>query len=151
MYAYICYSNVKSKPSSQSGKFITVYIRRMGAGLSNTPIYICIYMYIHTCNLTVVYMHIWVCINICIYIFVYTCNLTLVYYSLHQTNGGWPFEHAYLTTHMERYKWRYEGSWFGFTYAHIDSRWYDDDVYLDKLQTRGIKKCILYMWNVDKN
>jgi hypothetical protein len=25
----------------------------------------------------------------------------------------------------------------------------DDDVYLDKLQTRGVKKSILYMWNVD--
>jgi hypothetical protein len=26
----------------------------------------------------------------------------------------------------------------------------DNDVYLDKLQTRGIKKFILYMWNVDQ-
>jgi hypothetical protein len=26
----------------------------------------------------------------------------------------------------------------------------DDDVYLDKLQTRGVKKSILYMWNVDQ-
>jgi hypothetical protein len=25
----------------------------------------------------------------------------------------------------------------------------DDDVYLDKLQTRGVKKSILYMWNID--
>jgi hypothetical protein len=25
----------------------------------------------------------------------------------------------------------------------------DDDDYLDKLQTRGFKKSILYMWNVD--
>jgi hypothetical protein len=25
----------------------------------------------------------------------------------------------------------------------------DDDVYLDKLQARGVKKSILYMWNVD--
>jgi hypothetical protein len=25
----------------------------------------------------------------------------------------------------------------------------DDDVYLDKLQTRGVKKSIVYMWNVD--
>jgi hypothetical protein len=25
----------------------------------------------------------------------------------------------------------------------------DDDVYLDKLQTRGVKKSVLYMWNVD--
>jgi hypothetical protein len=26
----------------------------------------------------------------------------------------------------------------------------DDDVYLDKLQTRGVKKSILYMWNVEQ-
>jgi hypothetical protein len=25
----------------------------------------------------------------------------------------------------------------------------DDDVYLDKLQTRGVKKSILYIWNVE--
>jgi hypothetical protein len=26
---------------------------------------------------------------------------------------------------------------------------YDDDVYLGKLQTRGLKKSIIYMWIVD--
>jgi hypothetical protein len=26
----------------------------------------------------------------------------------------------------------------------------DDDVYLDKLQTKGVKKSILYMYNVDQ-
>jgi hypothetical protein len=26
---------------------------------------------------------------------------------------------------------------------------YDDDVYLDILQRKGVKKSILYMWNVD--
>jgi hypothetical protein len=25
----------------------------------------------------------------------------------------------------------------------------DDDVYLDKLQTRGVKRSILYTWNID--
>jgi hypothetical protein len=25
----------------------------------------------------------------------------------------------------------------------------DDDVYLDKLQTRGVEKSTLYIWNVD--
>jgi hypothetical protein len=41
-------------------------------------------------------------------------------------------------------------------YIHIKAYKYDDDddddddVYLDKLQTKGVKKSILYMYNVDR-
>jgi hypothetical protein len=31
----------------------------------------------------------------------------------------------------------------------VDAPCDDDDVYLDKLQTRDVKTSILYMWNVD--
>jgi hypothetical protein len=127
------------------------------------------YVILNTCIYIYIYMYIYTYIYIYIYIFIqyFILNLTptsefkshifnthqkpflsvntqLVFNTIARGYSGFAFEDYFLFSHdwvVNDHDWEMK----------VEICWcIDDDVYLNKLQTKGVKKSVLYMWNVDQ-
>jgi hypothetical protein len=133
--------------------YINIYI--------NIHEYIYIYIYIYVC------IYIYLCIHIYICIYTPKCGATIVV-SCHTIilqavnkncliSNKVPPMHEFLIINLECLCWNIYNFVYLIVVVYILRRYStdaiptsdDDDVYLDILQTRGVTKSILYMWNVD--
>jgi hypothetical protein len=98
-------------------------------------IYIYIYMYIYTyIQYIYIYMYIYIYIHKCIYTYIYIHTYLCFWFH---------FCYFWILILICFFRLNWHPSFFFIISFN------DNDVYLDKLQTRGVKKSILYMWNLD--